>query len=101
VRLVIILISYIFGFEIWLLPNLFDADMPFLQSLSPLVGWCRVENDWKIILFRFLLLTLVVLVCFELYMHPVYITTVSDVTGQVFNDTLSWGYNKITARYVK
>ena len=101
VRLVIILITYIFGYELWLLPNLFDADLTFFQSLSPLVGWCRVENDWKIILFRFLLLILVVLVCFEFYINPTYVTTVTDMTGQAFNETLSWGYNKIAARYVK
>ena len=84
----------------WLLPNLFDLNLPFIQTFSPVFGYCRVDNDWRLILFRLILFISFVFFCYQLYLNPQIATKISEMTTFAFNESLSWGYNKLIARYV-
>jgi hypothetical protein len=51
-RLVIYVIAYIFGYDVWILPYFLDDTKSFLEGLTPLIGYHYRDDDKLTVVLR-------------------------------------------------
>jgi hypothetical protein len=68
-------ICYIFGYDIWILPNLFNDDMPFVESLSPIIAYYSRKDSFGEKMFRLGIICFFALLIYFFFINPDYITS--------------------------
>lgn len=99
-RIVIYIFFFIFGYDVWLLPNVMVDNRKFLESLSPIIGYYpRDDSIWEILIriFTFLLIIGTGIYSFQ---HPDEFYDAMNLFKSVFTYIETWGYDKLTNMHV-
>ena len=95
-RYIIYVILWIFSFEFWLFPNLFDDDKGVVDSFIPVAVFSRREADtFAMKVARIVCLALIVYVGYSIVCEPRIITSFSDASFKGVSDILEWGQMKL------
>lgn len=96
VRLVLFVLFWFCGYDLWLFPNLFDEDLGVVDSFKPIHS-IKYRNDTTyMVLCRVLCSVLVAASVHELSKtHD--LKDVGNFAKQSFLDIIEWGHNKLTA----
>ncbi|OII75296.1 ER retention motif-containing protein [Cryptosporidium ubiquitum] len=94
-RLIVFAFLWFFGFDFWILPNLFDEDTGVIDSFKPLYSIIRRGDDWFMLSIRAFCAIFLAGATYQLSKTH----TASDVgqfARQSFLDVLDWGHRKIS-----
>ncbi|TRY51522.1 Translocation protein Sec62 [Cryptosporidium tyzzeri] len=94
-RLIVFAFLWFFGFDFWILPNLFDEDTGVIDSFKPLYSIIRRGDDWFMLSIRVFCAIFLAGAIYQLSKTH----TASDVgqfARQSFLDVLDWGHRKIS-----
>lgn len=94
-RLIVFTFLWFFGFDFWILPNLFDEDTGVIDSFKPLYSIIRRGDDWFMLSIRAFCAIFLAGAIYQLSKTH----TASDVgqfARQSFLDVLDWGHRKIS-----
>lgn len=94
-RLIVFAFMWFFGFDFWILPNLFDEDTGVIDSFKPLYSVIRRGDDWFMLSIRVFCAIFLAGAVYQLSKTH----TASDVgqfARQSFLDVLDWGHRKIS-----
>lgn len=96
IRFLIYYFFRLFGFEFWILPEIFEND-----SFKPYYSFNKVEESQFSMIVRvaFLIATIVYMVF--LYMFPTIYDGVGDILLESYDDVIDWGKNKILFDFTK
>lgn len=94
-RVLLFTVVFVFGYDIWILPYLFDDDKTFRESLSPLIGYCPRKDDLAVKLFRLSLALAFVATFYLFYMHPYWAVSVYEYCYYLVDLLIKWGNNKL------
>lgn len=64
------MIFFLFGVDIWILPNVFHDDLGVIESFSPIIGYFYRKDGWTWFFIRMALLIVVVLFSLQVYKDP-------------------------------
>lgn len=95
-RLIVYIVGFCLGYDLMLLPNVMNDEIGIFKSISPIIGYQKLENDRDTIIARIIIILLIVLsfvVCF-FFMEYVYI--VLDWIIGIYDSILGWGYDKMS-----
>ncbi|KAL7067354.1 putative translocation protein Sec62 [Cryptosporidium serpentis] len=94
IRLVAFALFWFFGFDIWILPNLFDEERGVIDSFRPLYSVLYRQDDWFMLIIRIFCAIFLTGAIYQLSKtHSA--TDVGHFARQSFLDVLDWGYKKI------
>ncbi|KAJ1606757.1 transmembrane domain-containing protein [Cryptosporidium canis] len=94
-RLILFAFLWFFGFDFWILPNLFDEDTGVIDSFKPLYSIVKRGDDWIMLSIRIFCAIFLAGSIYQLSKTH----TASDVgqfARQSFLDVLDWGHRKIS-----
>lgn len=100
-RLVIYIIFYIFGYDVWLLPNVMVDNRKLIESLSPIIGYYPRDDSLLEIVIRIFIFTIIIGTGIYSYQHPVEFYDAMNLFKSVFTYIETWGYDKLTNMHVK
>jgi translocation protein SEC62 len=100
-RIIVYFIAYLFGYEIWILPNLLDEKMSFVEGLTPIIAYYPRDDSRGEIAIRIILFLGIVSFGVLLYFNQQYIIDIYDLTKYCFDSVLDWGNSKITDMHVR
>ncbi|KEP64524.1 UNVERIFIED_CONTAM: translocation protein sec62, putative [Hammondia hammondi] len=96
VRLVLFVFFWFFGYQFWLLPNLFNEDAGIIDSFLPWIEWHRSEDDWAMFAARIFCAILTAGTLYKLSeTHTP--ASVANFAKQSFLDVLDWGHQRLAA----
>ncbi|KAF7457255.1 secretory complex protein 62 [Cryptosporidium felis] len=94
-RLVVFALLWFFGFDFWILPNLFDEDTGVIDSFKPLYSIVRRGDDWFMLSVRVFCAIFLAGAIYQLSKtHSA--SDVGQFARQSFLDVLDWGHRKIS-----
>ena len=99
-RIIIYIAFYLFGYDVWLLPNVLIDNRKFLDSLNPIIGYYPRDDSIAEILFRICFFFLIVASCIYFYMNPEQLFYFYDMVKGFFGYIEQWGYDKLTSIHV-
>ncbi|KAL8440210.1 hypothetical protein Efla_000336 [Eimeria flavescens] len=98
-RLVLFLLLWFFGFQFWLLPNLFNEDAGFIDSFLPFTDLQRTPGSWTMVGVRAFCALLSAATVYKLgETHSP--ADVASFARQSFIDVLDWGRMRLEAPYL-
>lgn len=98
-RLILFLFLWFFGYQFWLLPNLFNEDAGFIDSFIPLTDLQRVPGTWGTVAVRAFCALLTGITIYKLgETHSP--SDVASFARQSFLDVLQWGKMRLEAPYL-
>lgn len=94
-RLFIFALFWFFGFDFWVLPNLFDEETGVIDSFKPLYSIIRRGDDWFMLSVRIFCAIFLAGSIYQLSKtHSA--SDVGQFARQSFLDVLDWGHRKIS-----
>lgn len=100
IRLVIYFIFFIFGYDVWLLPNVLIDNRRFFESLSPIIGYYPRDDSIIEIVFRIVSFLIIIGTGIYSYQHPNEFFDALELFKSFFNHIENWGYDKLTNMHV-
>ena len=100
IRVAIFMIGYVIGYDVWIVPNLLSDKMAFVESLSPIVGYCPREDDWTLILLRISIVGGITGVFIHAWSNPEHFKEAWRWIEYFAQEVLQWGYKKLTDWHV-
>jgi hypothetical protein len=100
IRIGIFVVCYVVGYDVWIVPNLLNDKMSFLESLSPIIAYWPRDDDKLTIGFRVFISVSFLLACVHWYMHPESLYEMWGILTNFSNDSYDWISYKITSYHV-
>eukprot|EP00933_Yihiella_yeosuensis_P028421 TRINITY_DN22236_c0_g1_i1.p1 TRINITY_DN22236_c0_g1~~TRINITY_DN22236_c0_g1_i1.p1 ORF type:complete len:331 (+),score=94.72 TRINITY_DN22236_c0_g1_i1:87-1079(+) len=96
VRIIVFTLFWIVGFDFWILPNINDEYVGFLDSFKPLYSWEKRKDDALVLVVRFGSLAIVATAVQQIAeTHS--LEDVQDFITSAYIDVIDWGVDKLTA----
>ena len=95
IRLIIYLFFFIFGFDIWIFPNLTDDKLGVIESFKPFISSKKRNETLYTIIFRLGIACLTGYIAYYIYENPNIIDDGIDHLWEIYQDVLSYGNEKI------
>ena len=95
VRLVVYLFFYIFGYDIWLLPDIQDNKLGFFESFYRVITVEKRNESWITILVRILIAVTTGYIAFSVYRNPGLIDDAKKIIYEALRDFYDFGEDKI------
>lgn len=96
VRLIVWIMLFPFGIDVWICPNMFDDDVGLVDSFLPLLLINRREDSWPIFAFRCLMV-----LAFALYWyHSAGFPLPVDEAVLTFNEIFEWGKDRMVGKHI-
>jgi hypothetical protein len=89
-RALLYLVVRPFGYEFWILPEIFESD-----SFIPIVSFNKADDAWLGWVFRGVILLFLGWIVWEVARDPGVIKEYAEVSQQSYHDVVSWGRLKI------
>ncbi len=86
---------YIFGYDIWIFPNLFDDKLGVKDSFFPIFSCDKREETITTIIIRLSITVFVIYIGWNIYNYPELLDNAKDHAYEVYNDIFEWGNEKI------
>jgi hypothetical protein len=92
---------YLFGYDVWLFPNLLIDNRKFLESLNPIIGYYPRDDDSIYeILFRISFFILIITCIIFFIINPYIFYYICLTVKGFFGYIEKWGYDKLTDIHV-
>ena len=94
VRLAIFIFFYIFGFDVWILPDMDDPKLGFIDSYRRLISFERRKDKWYFILIRIILAIISGYIAFCVYRNPKLVDDAQNFVINIIKDLYHYGEDK-------
>lgn len=94
VRLIIYLFFFIFGFDVWLFPDLNDEKKGFFESFYRIFSFEKRNEKWYTILIRVIIATVTAYVSYAVYKNPNLINEAKKIIYEALRDCYIFGEDK-------
>lgn len=95
VRFAIFLFFYIFGYDVWLFPNLHDDKYGVIDSFKPLITINKRNENLLTIVIRISIALLITYASYCVYMNPELLEDLYKHLLDIYDEVLTYGNNKI------
>lgn len=80
------------GYDFWIWPNLYNDDLPFLDTFKPFYSNERCTDDWLGYILR--IVGVFILAALFTWVYTEHIA-IMETAEEGFNDAYEWGVNKM------
>ena len=94
IRLIIYLFFYIFGYSIWIFPDINDEKLGFFASFRRVISVEKRNELWYTIIIRICISLITGYISFSVYKNPKLIDDAKDLLYDAFKDFYSYGEDK-------
>jgi hypothetical protein len=94
VRLIIYVFFYIFGFDVWLFPDMDDPKLGFIDSFKRVMSFESRKDKWYFIVIRLILAIISGYVGFCVYKNPKLIDDAQNFVVNIVKDLYHYGEDK-------
>ena len=95
IRLVVYLLCYIFGYEVWIFPDIQDNKLGFFESFYRVITAEKRNESWITILIRLTIAITTGYIAFSVYMNPALIDDAKNIIYEALKDFYFFGEDKI------
>jgi translocation protein SEC62 len=100
-RIIVFFFAYLFGYDIWILPNLLDDKMSFVEGFTPIIAYYPRDDSKGEIAIRIILFLSCLGIAGILFYNQEYIWDLYNMSKYAIDSILDWGNNKITNMHVR
>ena len=95
IRYVVFTLFFIFGYDFWIIPNMYDDRAGFWDTFSPLYFFRKRDDSLCQVSVRVVVCAFVVFCCVYTYYHPEVIEAIQELSYGGVAEIVIWGENKI------
>ena len=96
IRIVVYTTGFIFGYDIWFMPNVLNDNTGLFVSFSPIVAYHkRTDDEWLDVLFRISLLMVGLSSSIWLYYNSSWLVYIWEIIVWCYRSCVDWGYEKM------
>ncbi len=94
VRLAIYIFFYIFGFDVWILPDMDDPKLGFIDSYRRVISFESRKDKWYFIVIRIILAIISGYIAFCVYKNPKLVDDAQNFVVNIIKDLYHYGEDK-------
>ena len=94
VRLAVYLFFYIFGYDVWIFPDINNDKLGFVDSFKKVISWDKRNESWITISIRIVIASITGYIAFCIYKNPGLIDDAKNVVIDALKDFYIFGEDK-------
>ncbi|OMJ85447.1 hypothetical protein SteCoe_13205 [Stentor coeruleus] len=95
IRYIVFILFFIFGYDFWIIPNMYDDKAGFWETFSPLWFFRKRDDSKFAISIRVIVFFIVLSISVYTYTHPEVIEAIQELSVGGVKEIITWGEDKI------